>query len=167
MRALRRAPGLLLGVVVVAAGCGPQPDPAGPEALVEDWVAMWNTYDLDRVGELFLDEPRLTYFSSEREGVIRGMGALLEHHEGFGFTPGGTEQPNRLWVEDLGVDLFGHAAVLTGIWYFQRGGDEDLAAPLQRGPVTFVSLFRSGRWWFVHMHFANYPAPGYLPPQGE
>jgi hypothetical protein len=167
MTALRRAPGLLLGVVVVAAGCGPQPVPEGPEALVDDWVAMWNTYDLDRVGDLFLDEPGLTYFSSEREGVIRGMGALVEHHEGFGFTPGGTEQPNRLWVEDLGVDLFGHAAVLTGIWYFQRGGDEDLAAPLQRGPVTFVSLFRSGRWWFVHMHFANYPAPGYLPPQGE
>jgi hypothetical protein len=162
MTALRRAGGLLLGVMV-AAGCGPQPDPAGPQGLVDHWVAMWNAYDLDRVGDLFLDEPALTYFSSEEEGVIQGMAALLEHHEGFGFIPGGMEQPNRLWVEDLGVDLFGSAAVLTGIWCFQRGGDDDGAAPLQRGPVTFVSVFRQGRWWFVHMHFANYPSPGYLP----
>ena len=165
MTALRRAGGLLLGVVV-AAGCGPQPDPAGPEALVDDWVAMWNAYDLDGVEDLFLDEPGLTYFSSEREGVIRGIAALMEHHQGFGFIPGGMEQPNRLWVEDLGVDLFGDAAVLTGIWSFRRGG-EGAAGPVQRGPVTFVSLFRQGRWWFVHMHFANYPAPDYLPPEGD
>jgi ketosteroid isomerase-like protein len=164
-RTLHLAPALLL-VAALLQGCGGDRDGEGPRALVEDWVAMWNTYDLDRVGDLFLDEPGLTYFSSEREGVIRGMAALVEHHGGFGFIPGGTQQPNRLWVEDLGVDLFGDAAVLTGIWYFQRGGDDDVAAPLQRGPVTFVALFRDSRWWFVHMHFANYPAPGYLPPEG-
>jgi len=141
----------------ILSGCQVRPDPGGPEALVEEWVDMWNTYDLDRVGDLFLDDPGLTYFSSEREGVIRGMAALVEHHRGFAFIPGGMEQPNRLWVEELRSDLFGDAAVLTGIWYFMRGGDDDATSP-QRGPVTFVSIFREGRWWFVHMSFANYPS---------
>jgi hypothetical protein len=127
---------------------------------------MWNAYDLDRVRELFLDDARLSYLSSEREGVIHGMEALLEHHRGFGFVPGGKEQPNRLWVEEVGVDLFGAAAVLTGIWFFQRGAPvgSDLsgepAALPQRGPVTFVCVFQGGRWWFVHMNFSDYPTPG-------
>jgi len=146
--ALLLAP-LLLG------GCQARPDHSEPEALVQAWVEMWNSYDLDRVQELFLDDPGLTYFSSEREGVIRGMEELVEHHRGFGFIPRGMEQANRLWVEELAADLFGDAAVLTGIWYFRRGEDA-AATPPQRGPVTFVSVWRGGRWWFVHMHFADY-----------
>ena len=63
--------------------------PPAPDAQLERWVEMWNSYDLDEVNELFLDDPGLTYFSSEKEGVIRGMEAVLEHHRGFGFVPGG------------------------------------------------------------------------------
>jgi hypothetical protein len=33
--------------------------------LVDDWVALWNCYDLSRVPELFLNDERVTYFSSE------------------------------------------------------------------------------------------------------
>lgn len=179
--------GLSLLLLTLALGaCNPHgpstPDAGGPQALVEEWVEMWNSYDLDQVGRLFLNDDRLTYFSSEREGVIRGMDALLEHHRGFGFVPGGKDQPNRLWVEGLRADLLGDAAVLTGIWYFQSvpgetadpetGADEAPGGaggtsgagsggePLpQRGPVTFVCVRDGDTWRFVHMTFSEY-----LPP---
>ena len=134
----------------------------GPESLIEAWVAMWNSYDLDQVGELFLADERLSYFSSEREGVIRGYEAVVEHHRGFGFVPGGAETGSRLWLEEVGVERFRGMAVVTAIWYFQGGGEGERqpASPPQRGPVTFVCVLEEGRWWFVHMNFS-----AYLPPQ--
>ena len=33
--------------------------------LVDEWVAIWNSYDIPRVPELFLNDQRVTYFSSE------------------------------------------------------------------------------------------------------
>jgi hypothetical protein len=125
---------------------------------VDEWVAMWNSYDLDQVEKLFLSDDRLTYFSSEREGVIRGLEELLEHHRGFGFVPGGNPGGTRLWVEYLRSDSFGDVAVLTGIWFFQ-GGEGD---PPQRGPVTFVTVRDSGQWRFVHMTFSEYLPPDTL-----
>lgn len=134
-------------------------DGTGPRALVEAWVEMWNRYDLDRVGELFIADDRLTYFSSEYEGVIRGFQAILDHHRGFGFVPGGEDRGVRLWLEDLEEDRFGEAAVLTAIWYFQRApeGSQLDSEPPQRGPVTFVCLETRDGWRFVHMTFGNYP----------
>ena len=165
-------------------GAGARPSSDGSEGtpadLVTAWVAMWNSYDLDRVRNLFLTDERVTYFSSEFEGVIRGFEALVEHHEGFGFVPGGEARGTRLWVEDLTVSDFGDAAVLTGIWYFERsgegptgvaGGDSGSGSgagevfqgdpgasvsPPQRGPVTFVCVLEEGRWRFAHMNFGNY-----------
>jgi ketosteroid isomerase-like protein len=143
-------------------GCQPDlpstPDADGPSELVEEWVAMWNSYDLDDVSRLFLNDDRVTYFSSEREGVIRGLENLLEHHRGFGFVPGGVEQANRLWVEDLGTDLLGDVAVMTGIWLFQREGEP---SP-QRGPVTFVCIQQADGWRFAHMTFSEYLPPDTL-----
>ena len=46
--------------------------------IIGKWVRLWNTYDLDLVKDLFLNEDRLTYFSSEKEGAIRGLGAVIE-----------------------------------------------------------------------------------------
>ena len=155
-----------------------------PADLVEEWVGMWNAYDLDRVGDLFLDADRLTYFSSELEGVIRGYDAVVEHHRGFGFVPGGQDRGTRLWVEGLTEDAFGDAAILTGLWYFQRGepaapegsggvredasgAGESASVPVagpQRGPVTFVCVLDKGRWRFAHMNFGNYPGEGEAGP---
>ena len=89
LRGLRRSVimlGLALGCELRKLRSKP---PTAPDAQLERWVEMWNSYDLDEVKELFLDDTRLTYFSSEKEGVIRGMEAVLEHHRGFGFVPGG------------------------------------------------------------------------------
>jgi hypothetical protein len=49
--------------------------------IVDDWVKFWNTYDLNQVEKLFLKDDRVTYFSSERQGVIKGYEALVRHHE--------------------------------------------------------------------------------------
>lgn len=121
---------------------------------------MWNSYDLDEVNELFLDDDRLTYFSSEKEGVIRGMDAVLEHHRGFGFVPGGEAKGTRLWLEGLNTDLLGDVAVATGLWYFQSEGGPP--GEPQKGPVTFVSVWDSHRWRFVHMNFSEYLPPDSL-----
>ena len=100
----------------------PIADAGTPGELVTAWVEMWNAYDLDRVPDLFLNDDRVSYFSSEFQGVIQGFGALVAHHEGFGFVPeGDPSRGTRLWVEDLTEDRFGDAAVLTGIWYFGGG----------------------------------------------
>jgi hypothetical protein len=115
---------------------------------------MWNSYDLDQVEELFLDDPRLTYFSSEKEGVIRGMEAVLEHHRGFGFLPGGEPRASRLWLDSVAADVIGDAAIFTGVWYFQSDGES--SAEPQKGPVTMVCVRVGTGWRFVHMNFSEY-----------
>ena len=162
MRALNLTVAMALTVFFGEAVIGCQmesvPDSAGPESLIEAWVAMWNSYDLDQVEVLFLDDDRLSYFSSEKEGLIKGMAAVLEHHVGFGFVAGGKDQSNRLWLEDLNTDLFQDAAVVTGIWFFASGPEEGGADPAmpegvvptpQKGPVTFVCVYQG---WPVAVH---------------
>ena len=87
---------------------------------VDAWVEIWNTYDLNQVDKLFLQDERVTYFSSEKEGAVIGIDAVREHHRGFGFVEGGKDQPNKLWVEDLHTSAFEESAVVTGIWFFER-----------------------------------------------
>lgn len=121
---------------------------------VSSWVSMWNSYDLAMVDKLFLKDERLTYFSSEKEGLIQGFGAVREHHRGFGFIEGGKIQDNKLWVEDLQVNEFPPMAVVTGIWFFRRGpeGSKDIS----RGPVTFVYVKEEEEYLLAHLHFSEY-----------
>jgi hypothetical protein len=150
------------GPISEAGEAGASETQGTPEELVTTWVEMWNAYDLDQVGELFLTNDQVSYFSSEFEGAIWGFEGVMEHHEGFGFIPGGEVKGTRLWVEGLAGARFQEMAVLTGIWYFERGGEEgsdpvsDPVAPPQRGPVTFVCVVEQGEWRFAHMNFGNY-----------
>lgn len=130
----------------------PLPEQFDVEKHVAAWVKIWNTYDLDQVDVLFLQDDRLTYFSSEKEGVIVGIDAVREHHKGFGFVPGGKESPNKLWVEDLHTSVFDSTAVVTGIWFFKRAD-----GTLQRGPVTIVYVNQGSEYKIAHMNFSNYP----------
>ena len=163
----------VLGLVTLSSACHPGAFGDGGEAPTQDalgrtpsdvvstWVEMWNAYDLDPVADLFLTDDRVSYFSSEFEGVIQGFDAVVEHHRGFGFTSGGAERGTRLWVEGLTEEVFGDAAVLTGVWYFERPAQEGegAASAPQRGPVTFVCVLDEGRWQFAHMNFGNYLDP--------
>jgi hypothetical protein len=121
------------------------------EKNVGEWVKSWNTYDLNEVDRLFLQDPKLTYFSSEKQGVITGIEAVRKHHKGFGFVDGGKDQPNKLWVEDLHTSTFRTTAVVTGIWFFQRPDGSK-----QRGPVTIVYVNVKDEFRIAHMNFSNY-----------
>ncbi len=127
---------------------------ADADRLVASWVALWSSYDLDRVDDLFLRDDRVTYFSSEKEGLIRGVDAIREHHRGFGFLPGGRKAERELWVERVGADDFGDTLVVTAVWYFGDRGKP--SAENQRGPMTMVYVRGAGEYRIAHLHFGNY-----------
>jgi len=147
---------IIVFAVIQSGSAGFLNDPKIPVEVgnwVEKWVESWNTYDLNQVDELFLQDDRVTYFSSEKEGAIIGIEAVRKHHEGFGFVPGGKDQPNKLWLEDLHTAGFDTSVVVTGIWYFQRPDGST-----QRGPVTIVYVREGDRPRIAHMNFSNYKA---------
>ena len=129
-------------------------DTSTPAELLDSWVALWRSYDLDRVPALFLNDDAVSYFSSEFEGLIQGPDALVEHHRGFGFVSGGTEAASELWVEDAQFSDVGETVVVGGVWYF---GDRADRANAGRGPMTMVLVQGQDGWRIAHMHFANYP----------
>jgi hypothetical protein len=124
------------------------------EAQVAAWVRLWATYDLSLVDELFLNDETVTYLSSEKRGLIRGIDAVREHHRGFGFVEGGTTPDNELWVEDIVSNVYGTTAVVTGVWFFgDRAQDRE---SLQQGPMTLVYALEGNEYRLAHLHFANY-----------
>src|SRR3989304_8571245 len=132
-------------IISLAVGTTPIAPPvpsAEAERLVASWVALWTSYDLDRVDDLFLQDARVTYFSSEKEGLIRGIQNIREHHRGFGFVPGGKKAERELWVEKVESDDFGDTLVVTAIWYF--GDRKKPAAENQRGPLPMVYVRAAG-----------------------
>jgi hypothetical protein len=124
------------------------------QMVLDEWVRMWNTYDLSQVDKLFLTNEKLTYFSSEREGAIVGIQAVHEHHQKFGFVAGGKLSANQLWLEDVRISDLGSCAVATGIWFFRRAAN----GQIQRGPVTFVLTQSGNEYRLAHLNFGNYPA---------
>jgi ketosteroid isomerase-like protein len=124
---------------------------------LDSWVEMWSSYDLDEVRSLFVADPSVTYFSSERGGLIQGIEALVRHHAGFGFRSGGAPTGSRLWLEEVEVRWANGTAVVLAQWLFASAGSPD--AP-QRGPVTFVLVPRADRYRILHAHFADAPAAG-------
>jgi len=123
------------------------------EVEVARWVELWGTYDLDTNKELFVQDDRLTYFSSEREGLIIGPTELDEHYAGFGFVPGGVVPEQKIWVQDIHSTDVGGAFVVGAVWFF---GDPENPADAGRGPMTIVYTFDGDAYRIAHMHFANY-----------
>jgi ketosteroid isomerase-like protein len=139
--------------VLMPALASAKPSPEA-ERLVASWVSLWASYDLDRVYDLFLRDSRVTYFSSEKEGLIRGFENVREHHRGFGFVPGGKKAERELWVENVDSDDFGDTLVVTAVWYF--GDRKKPAAETQRGPMTMVYVRTEGEYRIAHLNFGNY-----------
>jgi hypothetical protein len=142
--------------LLLSAGCSnsmDQADTSFDAEVINAWVGMWNSYDLDLVDRLFLTDSLVTYISSEREGVIAGIDSLREHHRGFGFVSGGKETATELWLEDLHVSEHARATVVSGTWYFRRDPNAD---EIQRGPVTLVYMRVGDQHRIAHAHFSNY-----------
>jgi hypothetical protein len=159
MHARTGIPRLLL--LAFAAACGAPDQSRAPadafdaDAHLAAWAEFWNTRDLTLLDELFLSDSNLTYFSSERVGLIQGPAAVREHHEGFGFVAGGMQPEQELWVEDVQSSVYGTAVVVTATWLFG-----DRSAPpdsISSGPMTVVYTRTNDRYQIAHMHFADHP----------
>lgn len=122
--------------------------------LIERWERSWNSYDLHEVDSLFFRDQTVTYFSSEKSGLITGIEALREHHVGFGFVAGGKDSPNRLWLADTATRWHGRVATVLATWYFKRADGTQ-----QSGPVTLVVAPRGRGFRIAHAHFSNAPTP--------
>jgi len=126
---------------------------ASPNALLDDWLSMWARYDLDHVGDLFLPSDALTYFPSDGEGLITGIQAVRDYHEGLGFTSGGFDPEQELWLEDVTIANLGESAVIGAIWYFGSRVDRASAG---RGPLTMVLTDTARGFRISHVNFGNY-----------
>jgi imidazolonepropionase-like amidohydrolase len=126
---------------------------ATAQALLDDWLAMWRSYDLDDLANLFVQGDALTYFASDRVGLIEGFEAVRAYHEGLGFVRGGFEPEREMWLEQVTVADFGESAVVGAVWYF---GTRLNRAAAGRGPLTMV-LARAGEGFRIsHVNFGNY-----------
>lgn len=121
------------------------------KTVVEEWVEIWNNFNLDKVKKLFINDNRVTYFSSEKRGLIKGIENLVEHHREFGFVKGGKDTSNKLWLEDVEIEEFGEFIVVKADWLFQRKDSDSI----QRGPVT-LNYIKLDRYRIAHAHFSNY-----------
>jgi hypothetical protein len=124
-------------------------------AAVAAWVEAWNTRDLDQVDRLFVQDSTLTYFSSERDGLIRGIDAVRQHHVNMGFELGGAPADLELWLEDIEYRPLRPGYVVTATWKFgNRIGPQD---SVQVGPMTavYVRVEEDG-YRIGHMHFSEY-----------
>lgn len=124
-----------------------------PSNLIDAWLAMWRRYDLDVVGDLFLNDDALTYFPSDEEGLVTGYDAVLAYHEGLGFTSGGFQPEGEMWLEDVTVSNLGETAVVGAIWYY---GTRANRAAAGRGPLTMVLTRTAAGLRISHVHFGNY-----------
>ena len=124
------------------------------EEVIDQWVELWATYDLDLLDNIFWKDPRCSYFSSEKEGLIEGYQALIPHHEGFGFVPGGKTPARQLWLEEARFQEMDQTILVTATWYF---GEKSSTENNQRGPVTFLIIKdQLDKAKIAHTHFANY-----------
>ena len=124
------------------------------DKLIEEWTAMWNSYNLDEVDLLFTKD--VTYFSSERSGLIMGLDKLKAHHKSFGFVSAGKKSETKLWLTDIYKKNMDGDVLVAAIWHFSRPENKTD----QQGPVTFLISERTGKWLIHHAHFSNDPNPG-------
>lgn len=120
------------------------------DILTAKWVKMWNTYDLDEIRNLF--HPEITYFSSERISLLKGIPEIIELHKMFGFVEGGKQSENKLWLDEENFSLTPEGAgIVSGIWIFEKGTGE-----VQKGPMSFVCTKQNGDFSIIHMNVGNF-----------
>ncbi len=123
--------------------------------VIDKWLKLWETYDLNMLDDIFLQSDELTYFSSEKEGLMKGFKHLKPHHISFGFVEGGKAPEKALWLEKVETRIYEGSTMVGGVWYF---GDKSLPKDsISKGPVTFVLIKnKEGDTKIAHTHFANY-----------
>jgi ketosteroid isomerase-like protein len=142
-------------IMVLSNGTSSLTFAADAPPFIAQWQTFWNTYDLDQMDNLFMNNDALTYFSSEKQGLTRGFDAMIEHHKGFGFVPGGDKKDAKLWLENIETDYVGDMAIVAAIWFFDTVRDGKKV--IMKGPVSFIcAKDNAGKYKLQHVHFANY-----------
>ena len=126
---------------------------ATPDALLEAWLGMWRRYDLDRVGQLFASDESVTYFASDREGLLEGIDAIRDYHAGLGFVAGGFQPEQELWLEEVAISDFGESAVIGAVWFF---GNRVTRQAAGRGPLTILLTRTPEGFRISHVNFGSY-----------
>lgn len=122
---------------------------------MQQWLKLWSSYDTNQLDDIFWNSSDLTYFSSEKKGLIKGFDQLKPHHEGFGFVTDGKTPVKALWLEEMHITLHGTTAVVDAIWFF--GDQQTPRDSVQQGPCTFVVIRDEGEQAKIaHVHFGNY-----------
>lgn len=131
-----------------------QSGPQTAQQALDAWLALWRRYDLDQLGDVFLQDRALTYFASDAEGVIEGWEAVRAYHEERGFVNGGFSITDELWLQDALITDFDETAVVSAVWNF---GKRLLPAEAGRGPFTMVLVRTPAGYRVSHVNMANYP----------
>jgi imidazolonepropionase-like amidohydrolase len=132
----------------------PSSGPASPQQALEAWLGLWRRFDLESLGDVFLQDPALTYFASDSDGLIEGYEAVRAYHEQAGFVSGGFQPEQELWLEDVVIADFDDSAVISGVWHF---GSRVSPAEAGRGPMTMVVERTGSGYRIAHLHMGNYP----------
>lgn len=122
--------------------------PASAQQALDQWLAMWRRYDLDAVGDVFLQDPTLTLFTSDTEDRIEGFADVRSWHEAQGFVSGGFRPENELWLEDAMVAAFDGSAVVSATWRFGSRITPDQAAT---GPLTMTIIATASGYRIVNL----------------
>jgi len=135
----------------------PESGPASTQEALEQWLALWRRYDLDRFDEVFLNDPALTYFANDSVGMIEGFDVVRAYHAGLGFVSGGFRPDDELWIEDVVISDFDESATVSAVWHFGSRVARDEAA---RGPLTIVVVRTTTGYRIAHVNMGNYPRGG-------
>jgi len=127
---------------------------ASARDILEAWLEMWRRYDLDGLGDVFVDDPALTYFPSDGQTLLEGLDAVTAYHEGIGFVSGGFQPESELWLDDVTISDFGESAVVGAVWHFGSRVDQ---GGVPRGPLTLVMSRTPQGLRITHVNFGNYP----------
>ncbi len=126
--------------------------PATAQQALEFWLALWRRYDLDQVGEVFLNDPSITYYSADSAGMMEGFDAILAYHESRGFVSGGFRPDDELWLENALIADYDDSAVVTAEWHFGNRIARDEAAT---GPLTMVIVRTGSGFRIGHLSMAR------------
>jgi imidazolonepropionase-like amidohydrolase len=139
------------------AEAAPTSGPASVQAAVDGFLRAWRRYDLKALEQVLLDDPSLTYFPNDAEGVLEGVDAVSAYHEELGFVAGGFQPENELWLEDVLVADFDGSAVVTAVWHF---GNRVMRSDAARGPFTMVVVRTRAGYRITHVNMGNYAVGG-------
>jgi len=127
---------------------------AGPEdevhARFEQWIATFNTHDVDRVSQLYDQNARLLSTGGS-EKPLDGRQVIHDYFIPF-FKRGDTV----VFDHDDAVKVFSNTAIETGYYHFNIH-DPNGKADTWVSRYTFVFEKKDGNWMIVHHHSSRVP----------